>query len=167
MLDSMGAPTFTISTRDKRLHEKSIDQYLKQTQQLNTDLNALFSVIFGQCNNAMQFHIRTSASYLPKRRNGDCLWLLDEICSAISRFEPTQFVFIAAHEAMSKFFTMRQHDWSNNEYYQAFLNQIAVLEAITYGVLPPFNSARTPKFGAPPMLTQGPTPTNSFSPQPS
>ena len=100
MLDSMGAPTFTISTRDKRLHEKSIDQYLEQTQQLKTDLNALFSVIFGQCNNAMQSHIRTSASYLPKQCNGDCLWLLDEICSAISHFEPTQFVFIAAHEAM-------------------------------------------------------------------
>ena len=128
VLDSTGAPTFSISTRDRRLHEKSIDQFLERTQQLKTDLNALFSVIFGQCNDAMQSHLRTSTSYLTKRRSSDCLWLLDEIRSAISRFEPTQFVFIAAHEAMSRFFNMCQHDHSNNDYYQAFLNQVAVLE---------------------------------------
>ena len=74
VLDSTGhPPSPAISTCDKRLHEKSIDQYLEQSQRLKTDLNTLFSVIFGQCNDPMQSHLRTSASYLPKRRTGDCL----------------------------------------------------------------------------------------------
>ena len=128
ILDADGKPKMSVNSRDKRIHDKLIDQYISDSKELKSDLASLFAVIFGQCNEAMQSHLRTSVKFLDSRRNGNCLWLLDEIRSAIARFEASQFVFIAAHEAMCRLYNLRQGDRTNNEYYQVFIDQVAVLD---------------------------------------
>ena len=126
--DTNGKPKMSVNSRDKRIHDKLIDQYIADTKELKSDMASLFAVVFGQCNEAMQAHLRTSTDFLSRRRDGDCLWLIDEIRSAIARFESSQFVFIAAHEAVCRLYNLRQGDRSNNEYYQVFIDQVAVLD---------------------------------------
>ena len=127
ILDTDGKPKMSVNSRNKRIHDKQIDQYIADSKELKSDLASLFAIVFGQCNEAMQSHLRTLAKFLDSRRNGNCLWLLDEIRSAIARFEASQFVFIAAHEAVCRLYNLRQGDRSNNEYYQVFIDQVAVL----------------------------------------
>ena len=113
---------------DKEFHRTQVQQYFKDTRQLKVDMGALYNVIYGQCNKDMRSSIDASDKNETKRQNGDCLWILDHIRSAISRFKDTHYALLSARDALFHFYTLKQHQSSNSDYYTTFTRQVETLD---------------------------------------
>ena len=97
-----------------------IKAYRTETRELDHDLSALFAVIFGQCNQALQATLLSQEAFSDREADGDCLWLLTEIRGAATRFDKTLYVHDALHELRARFYREHQGSRTTVEYYRAF-----------------------------------------------
>ena len=65
-------------TFDEEMFKLDVKAYRTEAHNLNQDLVALFAVIVGQCNQALQAALMSQDGFSDRELDSDCLWLLSE-----------------------------------------------------------------------------------------
>ena len=133
--DTNGDPEVT--PFDELLFHEEVKAYRKEDKALTRDLVALFSVIIGQCNEALRAQLVSTTGYTDKEIDGDCLWLLTEVRSAMTRFDRRQYIHQALHELRARFYREHQGQRTTVEYYHAFVSIVRTLDENLAWSLPP------------------------------
>ena len=68
---------------------EEINQYVSRVKNLQSDMAALHSVIWGQCSEAHKAKIKSLPDYQAKADAYDCAWLIQKIGSVMQTFEET------------------------------------------------------------------------------
>ena len=133
--DKEGNPRVT--DLDRESFKEQVKSYCQDVRDLKRDLSALFAVIYGQCNHSLRAHVSSQADYPAHELSGDCLWLLSEIRSAMTRFDKTQHVHQALHELRMRFYSDYQGQRSTVAYYNAFDALVKTMDENNAWSLPP------------------------------
>ena len=127
----------TRTTFDEEMFKLDVKAYRAEAHDLNRDLVALFAVIVGQCNQALQATLMSQDGFSDRELDGDCLWLLSEIRSAATRFDKTLYIHDALHDLRGRFYREHQGSRPTVEYYRTFDALIKTLDDNHAWDLPP------------------------------
>jgi len=86
-----------------------LKSYSFRKDTIDSNLKALFTVIWGQCSDAMQLKIKSNADYETKDGESDCVWLLNEIRGVIMKFEGQRYLNLSLREALYNFTHYKQY----------------------------------------------------------
>jgi hypothetical protein len=113
----------------KMIWETNMKSYIKRTEMMESNVRAIYAIVWGQCSPMMQSKLESLDNYTNENQECDCLWLLKEIQGITHRFEGTRDVFISIDDAWSKYYTFRQDgNQSLHEYLKDFQSLVQVLE---------------------------------------
>ena len=99
-------PGSNASATEKRIWEKQVDGYVKRLEQLDDNIKMLYSLVWGQCTDAMQARVRALAGYATATMNKDGLALLAMIRKTAFNFQSQKKLHHAVHESKKNFFKM-------------------------------------------------------------
>ena len=103
--------------------------YNARSDELRSNLNSLYSVIWGQCSESVKTKIRSLDKYIEYTEKDDCVWLLQQIKGVMHQFDTKQDGFIAALAARSALMNYKQEsDQTNADYFDQFKAHVDVLE---------------------------------------
>jgi hypothetical protein len=93
------------------------------------DLKKVYSLIWGQCTDALRAKLEVRGDYLRMKVDYDAIELLKSIKDCVFKSSSQKYGHHARHEALGKFANLHQ-DKNNNsqEYYQRYKNQVEVAE---------------------------------------
>ena len=112
-----------------RIWEKEVDFYVKRKVTLEDNMQALFSIVWGQCSDAMQAKLTGLSTYESIEEECDCAKLLKEIKGITFKFEAQRNPYFALDDAMIKYFTYYQMPGdSNAEHLKTFQSLVEVIE---------------------------------------
>jgi hypothetical protein len=124
--NSTGKPTLT--TLDKTDHELSIKEWREHRSKLNQNSRALFAVIYGQCDEPLRTRIESDSSYEDRLKDGDCLWLLSQIRTILSKFDSkTKSKHESKMESIRKFLNVQQSNYTQTEFYNFYRESYTTL----------------------------------------
>ena len=107
---------------DLRIWEKQVDEYVKRLNAYETNKEALYSIIWGQCSDSMQPRLKTVENYETISEKRLCLELLAEIKGITYKFETQRYPYEALFDVLISFYQNRQHKHqSNTEYHSHIL----------------------------------------------
>jgi hypothetical protein len=113
----------------KMIWETNMKSYIKRTEMMESNVRAIYAIVWGQCSPMMQSKLESLDNYTKKNQECDCLWLLKEIQGITHRFEGTRDVFISIDDAWSNYYNYRQDgNQSLHEYLKDFQSLVQVLE---------------------------------------
>jgi hypothetical protein len=72
------------------LWQASMKLYHTRTDKLRSNLNSLYSVIWGQCSENLKTKFRSLDEYKKSTHTDDCVWLLTQIKSVMHQFDIKQ-----------------------------------------------------------------------------
>jgi hypothetical protein len=104
--------------------------YVKRRETYNIDRCALYSVLWGQCSEAMQVKIKSADSYNTMDHNSNSLELIKVIKGAAYKFESQQNIYLTLDNAKCTFYAYQHQvaDETNAAYMSKFKNTIEVIE---------------------------------------
>ena len=91
-----------------KVWEQQVTNYTNRLDLLKSNLRVVYTVIWGQCTEAMQFKLKTVSKFAEKDAACDCVWLLMEIKSVMQQFEGQRFLHLALDEAKTKYYAYKQ-----------------------------------------------------------
>jgi hypothetical protein len=92
----------------KMIWETEMKSFMKRRDKMESNLRAIFSIIWGQCAPLMQSKLESIADYDLKSVDCDCCWLLKETQGITHCFEGKRNVFISLDNAWSDCYSFRQ-----------------------------------------------------------
>jgi hypothetical protein len=124
-----GAPTVALPVEvaasagelARMIFQGEVKEYVKRTRALQSNLAAIYAVIWGQCSEDMQARVKTNEAYEPKSVANNCAWLLNSIRSVTSKFDSTKFGFMSPLEAQYSFLSCKQEPGQSPDKYAANL----------------------------------------------
>ena len=139
---------YTTNMSMKLIWETSMKTYMKRVDQMETNLRAIYAIIWGQCSPMMQSKLESTAEFAVQNTACDCIWILNEIQTITHRFEGTRIIFDSLDAAWAAYFSLRQgpeqslHDWHKD-----FLTTVRILEhyGAVIGSEAPFITAVGPR----------------------
>lgn len=109
--------------------EGSIKSYMKRSDYIDSNLRAIYAIVWGQCSPMMQSKLESLENYETKSTAGDCVWLLKEIQGITHRFEGTRNIFISLDDGWSDYYSFRQEqNQTLHDYLKNFQSRVQVLE---------------------------------------
>ena len=113
---------------EKRVWEKQVDQYVKKLDQLKENIRTLYSVIWGQCTEAMKAKVESMSDYQGASLYNNGVELLKIIRSVCFNFASQKYLPQAVHEAKRRFYLQSQGKYMNaQDYLEQFTNHVDVL----------------------------------------
>jgi hypothetical protein len=76
---------------DNILKSELVKRFLVRKQSLKDNLNSVWSVISGQCSEAMMAKVTSDTDYETNKQDTDCTWLLKKIQQITLKFDDTVF----------------------------------------------------------------------------
>ncbi len=112
-----------------RLWEKRVDMTAKREMALKTSLKQLYTVVWGQCTEAMKAQICADKDYPDIDSVSDVVSLLKIILGICYSHKSSKEVNRAVHDALKGFYSFSQGEhMSVTEYYEEYLIRIDVVE---------------------------------------
>jgi hypothetical protein len=120
-----GTPT------EKKLWEKRVDIALKKEQQLEDNIENLFSVVLGQCTPTMKAKLEGRADFDAMKTSFDVVVLFKAIRETTYKFEAHRNPYLSMFNTKSQMSNLRQAEHvSNAEYLETFRNMVSTLEVL-------------------------------------
>jgi hypothetical protein len=121
--------TSSASEFEKLQWKQEVEDYFKRNRQLQHNTKTVYSVIWGQCSEALRARLKSHPDFDVNDTSQNCEWLLKTIKGIMIRFESQRFVFLSMADATQQVFTFRQGpDMALSKYYEDFKNLIEVYE---------------------------------------
>ena len=91
-----------------KVWEQQVTNYTIRLDLLRSNLKVVYTVIWGQCSEAMQVKLKTATNF--KKMDDACnsVWLLKEIQAVMQQFEGQRFLHLALDEAKTKYYAYKQ-----------------------------------------------------------
>jgi len=128
---------------------------LSKRDVLSANLYSIFLVIHGQCDTLLKSYLEAASAFSTSRRSGNCLWLLSEIRSTVSKFNPEHWVHDSLHTNLLRFYNLHQGSRDTNEYHRLFKEHLTTLDLNDAFELPPLSWNADPRLvGATDLATR-------------
>ena len=85
------------------LWEKEVTTYTVRRDYIESNLKALYAVIWGQCSEAMPAKIKSLSDFDSSDKKSDSVWLLKEIKAVMMLFEGQQYLHLSLDDAKTKY----------------------------------------------------------------
>ena len=85
-----------------KVWEQQVTNYTNRLDLLKSNLRVVYTVIWGQCTEAMQFKLKTVPKFTEMDTACNCVWLLMEIKSVMQQFEGQRALHLALDEAKTR-----------------------------------------------------------------
>ena len=106
-------------------YQEMFKWYLNRLEQVRTNLKALYSLVWGQCTDALQSVVQTQTDFEAKSRSHDSVWLLKCLIKVVSGVDTKTDPALAICSAFIDLYTIEQrHDESNDRHYRRFMSKI-------------------------------------------
>ncbi len=113
---------------DQAIFNEEIRQYVKEKAAIVAAMKALYSVVWGQCSEALRSKLKGNPDFMIISTNADSLELLKAIRSEMTGFQKRQYLAHSVHTIMREFYQLSQDKHrSNQEYYDEFNNLVRQL----------------------------------------
>jgi hypothetical protein len=130
-------PPVNASMAQTRIWEKQIDQYVKQLDQRDINIQTLYSLVWGQCTDAMQAKVEATSRFNTISANNDGIELLKTIKQVSYNFQSQKYLPHAVHEAKRRFFLLNQGRQSTVlEYLEQWMNHVDVIKLVNANIAP-------------------------------
>jgi hypothetical protein len=115
--------------KEEFLWQTAMKSYSARKEDLDSNLNSLYSVIWGQCSENMKTKIRSINEYTEKTKQDDCVWLLSQIKSVVHQFDTKKDLWTSLRHARIAYANCKQEpNQSNSDYLEVFRTIVEVLE---------------------------------------
>jgi hypothetical protein len=122
-------PSPTATESEKRIWLKRIDEFVKREAQLESNMTSAYSVVWGQCTDAIIAKLEARDNHEEISGSNDVLGLLKNIRDIAFNFQSQRYKTHSLHEAKRRFFKMSQEKGMTcAEYLERFKNQVEVIE---------------------------------------
>ena len=101
-------PPINADVTQNRIWEKQVDLSVKKVDQLQTNIQLLFSLVWGQCTDVMQSKVEASTTYKAIANSNDGIELLKLIKDIAFIFSSQKYLPHAIHDAKRRFFLQFQ-----------------------------------------------------------
>jgi len=113
----------------KALWNREVDGYFTRTGHIESNLKAIYAIVWGQCSKAMRAKLKSQAGFGVKDGENDCVWLLMAIRTIVVKFEEKSYIQLALMDAWIMYYTYQQGlDMTMATYIEEFRTLIDVLE---------------------------------------
>ena len=110
-----------------RKWEKEVDEYVKKSYWIKEHVQSLFSLVWGQCSDAMRQKIESLGNYYELSSSSNGIDLLVTIRDAAFDYQSQKYRIETINEALRRILTFRQGPtMTTQEFYEQFLNKIEV-----------------------------------------
>ena len=117
------------SKTKKLIWKTEVQTHIKRVDMQESNLQKIFSTIWGQCSATMKSKIESLDEYEERNETCDCAWLLTAIKGITHKFEGTRYVFLSLDDARTNFYSYKQKKSETlHEYLRHFSSLIEVLE---------------------------------------
>jgi len=93
---------------EREIWRKRIDGYVKRTSVLDDNIQSLYSLVWGQCTEAMKSKAESQPQYIATHEANDGIALLAIIRNISYSFESQKYLPLAIFEAKRRYFNMKQ-----------------------------------------------------------
>ena len=131
VLPTLTAPVNLPATADeleKLLWKQDVVRYAQRRAHLLDNRIAVYAVIWGQCSEALRAKIRSNGSYLAKKADSECGWLLKEIKGIMMRFESKRKPMHSLNEATGNLYAYRQNHASMQTFRDEFTTLVDIVK---------------------------------------
>jgi len=105
-----------------------MDDYYTRTGHIESNLKAIYAIIWGQCSEAMQAKLKSLSDFEAKDRQNNCVWLLTVIRTIIVCFEEKSYIQLALMDAWIMYYIYQQGpDMTVATYIEEFWSLVDVL----------------------------------------
>jgi Zinc knuckle len=113
-----------------RIWEKEVNEYVKRGILLSENLKTAYSLIYGQCSEAMRAKLESRPNHQAMEASADAIALLENIRTVMFQFQAQCYATLALHEAKRRFYTPFTQDKHSTvqQYYETFKNNVDVIE---------------------------------------
>ena len=112
------------------LWETRMKSYAKQLNNLENNVKALYSLVWGQCTDALQAQVEAEPNFAQAKDPQDGIELLKLIRDIAFNYQGQKYLPHAISEALFNFWEFKQGTLSTADYYDKFQNQLKVLEHV-------------------------------------
>ena len=135
-IEGLSQPTWTEpadplegATRTQvRIWEKEVNEFVKRKNYFNENAKTAYSLVWGQCTDAMRAQLETRNNHVTVATNEDVLGLLQNIKDATFNFQNQKYKPHALHEAKRRFYLSTQDKNATCQaYLERFKNHIEVI----------------------------------------
>jgi hypothetical protein len=122
-------PSATVMRTEVRIWEKQVDEHVKRGTMLAENLKTDYSLIYGQCSDAMRAKLESRENHLVIKAASDSIGLLENIRTVMFQFQSQRYAPLALHEAKYRFYLFLQDRQAMcQQYHKTFKNNIDVIE---------------------------------------
>ena len=95
---------------------------------MKDNVRDVYSVIWGQCSLPIQAKMKQEVEFKSKNDDKDSAWLLNQIKSAVYKFDSKRDIFYSISEARTNLEYTRQQKESDEEFYDTFKSHVEAFE---------------------------------------
>ena len=122
-------PALPATMTQRRIWEKGVDEHMRRLSMLRQDLETMYSVILGQCTDAMRARLESEGTFVQVARDSDAVELLKLIRGIAFNFQSQKYETLSVHEAVSHLVKLHQGKYTTCQgYLEHFNNAKDVLD---------------------------------------
>jgi hypothetical protein len=115
--------------------EKTLELYIKRKDKRESNLRAIFAVIWGQASPMMQSKLESLDEYAERSDECDCIWILRSIQGITHKFEGTRKSSSSSWDAWQRFYTYSQGQHQDlHDYLKEYTAIVQVLDHYGAGI---------------------------------
>ena len=128
-LEEPDDPAADASRTAVRMWEKRVDAYIARENKLIENVKKAYSLIYGQCTEALRAKLQALAAFDTIAAESDALRLLENIKSTMFLVQSQRYVPHGLHDAKRRFYLISQDKHTSNQsYLETFRNLVEVIE---------------------------------------
>ena len=114
---------------EQEIWKEEIKEYVLRKRTLEENLRKIYAVVWGQCSMAMKAKVMTTAEFLTKDNECDCVWLLKTVRSITFQFEGHKNFFLANMEARTSIERCHQNPQETTaDFFERFTSIVSAFE---------------------------------------
>jgi Zinc knuckle len=115
-------PATVLSKAQDKIYDKELVEYVKRKIMLETNVNTLYNIVWGQCTDALREKLKALSTYSTMSTKGEGINLLVEIRDLVYKREKDKDAWHSYYEATLQLYVFRQgNNLSNEQYHQKFV----------------------------------------------
>jgi hypothetical protein len=117
------------SAGDKKLWETRLTQFVKREEIRSDNIKTLYSLVWGQCSDAMQERLMAHPDYSVAQESKNGIELLKCVKTIMYNYQSHQAIAKSLHEAKRRFYMLSQGKFQTPQaYLEQFTNNLKVIE---------------------------------------
>lgn len=125
----------TLSKAQDKIYDKELVEYVKRKIMLETNVNTLYNIVWGQCTDALREKLKALSTYSTMSTKGEGINLLVEIRDLVYKREKDKDAWHSYYEATLQLYVFRQgNNLSNKQYHQKFQNLVEYVDGCGGGL---------------------------------